>query len=206
MKLIQMASKSFLFVIVILFLSACDKPSSTESNDTKEVKGKNESSTTSENDHAAITQTLHGFFTWYDANVNRLANINFINEGGSHTTLNRANLQQYLSELKKSGFVSEELVKNETRYYEACEKAWSKYPASDEVLEGMDADRFYCAQDVIGPYNKGNVSAIITGDHAKATLSLKLDDINHFSIDFELKKEGAKWLLSKLGCDTGVDY
>ena len=155
-------------------------------------------------DSSAIADALHGFFTWYDANEERVGKIDYINDKGKHLTLDEKKLQVYLAELKKSGFVSDEFIADEIKFYQACAKAW-QHETTDEVNTGLDADRYHCAQDFVAPYNTAVVTSIIKGDRAHATLTLS-EGGSKTDIEFEMKKENDHWLLAKIGCDMGVKY
>jgi hypothetical protein len=153
-------------------------------------------------DETAITDAIHGFFTWYNDNVDRIGDIGFAIEKGKHMTLDEKKLQDYGAELKKSGFVSDELVADETKYYQACAKIWAT-ESLDQPTTGLALDRYLCAFDYVAPYDKAPVTATITGDRAKAVLALEPQNLHHF----ELKKENGKWLLSKPSCaETNVKY
>ena len=184
----------------VYLLTACQN-TETANKETIENKVIAQSST---NDSTAITETLHGFFSWYEANEERISKIDYINDKGKHLTLDEKQLQAYLAEVKKSGFVSDEFVADEIKFYQACAKAW-QHETTDEVNTGLDADRYHCAQDFVAPYNTGLVTSKINGDRAHAVLTLS-DGAGKIDIEFEMKKENEHWLLAKLGCDMGVKY
>ena len=158
----------------------------------------------SREDSTAIADVLHGFFTWFDANQERIGKINYINDKGKHLKLDEKLLQDYLAEVKKSGFVCDEFVADEMKFYQTCSKAWQTEDKGD-VPTGLDADRYHCAQDFIAPYNTGAVTSTITGDRAKAILTLTYGD-SKSDFKFDMKKEGNKWFLAKIDCDLGVKY
>jgi hypothetical protein len=180
--------------VPLALLSACGQSTSEKS-----------SAAVAEADSVAIATSLRGFFTWYAAHENRLAQFSFTDTTGPHLKLAPEQLQAYLAEIKKSGFVSDELIENETKFYQACEKAWANETKGD-VPSGLDADRFYCAQDYLAPYHTGKVSARIIGDRALATLTLSDGSGHSRDFGYELRKENGQWLLAKLGCDSGVSY
>lgn len=156
-------------------------------------------------DSVAISNSLIGFFNWYDKHADSLARIRFVDEQKEHLELDEPLLQRYLSVLGSSGLVSTELLDNETRFYKACEKAWQS-EKKDEIPTGLSADRFYCAQDFIAPYSSGKVTSEVNGDRATATLTLTGEMGEKSQFRFDMKKEYGKWLLARLGCDMGVKY
>jgi Protein of unknown function (DUF3828) len=187
---------------LVTFVTACKNNAETKNTATTETKA---AASPANADNTAITETLHGFFTWYSANDERIGKINFVNETGKHLALDEKQLTVYHAEVKKSGFVSDEFIADEIKFYKACSKSWEE-ETKGEVPTGMGADRYLCAQDFIAPYNTGTVTSVINGDRAKATLTLKGEQGEKSDFTFDMKKEGGKWLLAKLGCDMGVKY
>ena len=52
-------------------------------------------------DSTAISNTLHGFFTWYDANIENLGWTRFVDDStGDHLLLNEDGLRLYLDDLR----------------------------------------------------------------------------------------------------------
>lgn len=156
-------------------------------------------------DSTAISECLTGFYRWYAIHSDSLQSIDFVDGRGSHLELDTVRLQSYFEYLKSSGFVSDELLENEKRFYRACAAEWKK-ESKDEVPSGLAADRFYCAQDYVAPYDSGKVSTVVTGDRAKAVLALtgRMGEKPTFSYD--MKRESGRWLIARLGCDSGVPY
>ena len=198
------SSKFFGLALVSIFLfGACGNQDGVK---TASVDSSKAISTVMVSDSVGISDALRGFFTWYDANNERMGKINFVNETGDHLKIDEKQMQLFQAALKESGFVSDELLGNETKYFQACAKAWQNQ-RNDEVPTGLEADRFKCAQDFIAPYNTGTVQSVINGDRAQATLTLHGDGTTGSAdFKFDMKKEGGKWLLARLGCDMGVKY
>ena len=151
---------------------------------------------------ATPAAAIHGFYAWYDKFVqdtNR--NISFTDESGAHLRLDPAKLDRYLQNLKASGFVSDEYIAAEKAYFRQCETFWQREEKGD-VPTGMDYNRQFCAQDwdinfwtkspvSIEPLDTNRVAATLTGTEGGTAKT-------H---DFELKKEGGKWLIAKIACD-----
>lgn len=191
----------FSTLITALIFASCENSMSKNNNSAQTKSG------TIVSDSTAIADALHNFFTWYNANSIRIdTTYKFTIEGGAHTALDEKKLQMYFSEIKKSNVVSDELIDNETKFYHACAKFWET-ESSKDLNTGLGADRFLCAQDYIAPYNTAAVTSIIKDNRAQATLTLKGDMPGETNaLKFEMKKENGKWLLSKLGCNSGVKY
>ena len=192
---------ALLTLVVAFFLVACNNKDAAKSAASAETKTAVANTSA---DSLAIAEALHGFFTWYDANETRLGKIEYVNDKGKHLVLDEKQLMLYHAEIKKSGFVSDDFIADEKKFYQACSKAWAN-ERKDEVPTGLDANRYHCAQDFMAPYNTGVVTSTINGDRADAVLTLSAGTAKS-DFKFEMKKENGKWLLAKINCDLGVKY
>lgn len=193
--------KKCIYIIIILIIT-----SMTSCNNSSKPSTNNKQYTA---DSLAIAQTIHNFFAWYRDNQERISKIEYINGNTGYFALDEDKLNQYLNEIKLSGFVSDELVKNEIKYYTACAKMWEQNAKDSVPPVGLDVpDRFHCMFDFIAPFDTAPVTAEIDDDRAKATLSLiytgEGDPFTEKKF-FDLKKENGKWLLSNLYCGTDVE-
>lgn len=160
-------------------------------------------------DSAAISEALRGFFKWYTANQEAILAIDVVDGSGKVAKISEPGLQQYLALFQKSGFVSSTFLENETKFYRACAKVWAENKEDpEELLSGMDADRFLCSQeeDIDDLGNSAVVSAKITGDQAAAQIVAGKNGALESPLKFDLKKENGRWLLAKVGCDVGIVY
>lgn len=151
---------------------------------------------------ATPAAAIHGFYAWYDKFVQSTnGHINFTDESGPHLRLDPAKLDQYLQNLKASGFVSDEYIAAEKAYFRQCETFW-QHEEKGDVPTGMDYNRQFCAQDwdinfwtkspvSIQPLDSNRVAATLTGTEGGTAKT-------H---DFELVKVGGKWLIAKIACD-----
>jgi hypothetical protein len=188
--------KPFILATALLLMGCGNKNESAAT--TK--KADTVTSTVRNTDQNDITNALHDFFAWY-GRVNEKLSRDFMHEKNKHLVLDEAKMKAYFAEFKQSGFVSDEFIADETKFYQACAKIWQTELVGD-VPTGLDADRYFCAQDFVDTYDKAPVTATITGDRAKALLSVAADK----KLSFEMKKENGKWLLAKVNCDSGVKY
>jgi hypothetical protein len=186
--------KSFFGAIlgIALFLTACG--------------GENTDGNTNKNaihfDQTEIADALHSFFSWYGDNADRIGEIDFAVEKGGHLTLDNAKLQLYLAEFKKSGFVSDELIADEVKYYQACAKIWAKEPSNQSTV-GLQLDRYLCDFENVSAYEKAPANASITGDRAKVVMTVAPNNTH----TFDMKKENGKWYLAKPSCaEPSVQY
>jgi hypothetical protein len=207
------SSRILLWVLLTIFGKLCGSCGSSPDSG-KDYSGTDESTThdslkvvntRAAEDSTAISGCITGFYEWYARNGDSLNAIDFIDERGAHLKLDTARLQSYFDYLKTSGFVSDELLENERRFYLACAVEWLN-EQKDEVPSGLAADRFYCAQDYVAPYDSGRVSSVVSGDRAKAVLTLSGHMGENPSFKYDMKRESGRWLIARLGCDSGVPY
>lgn len=185
----------FLILLLALVFSSCQ-----ESTNNKPV------ATTVVTDSTAIANVIHGFYTWYDHHVNdRTKDISFTKVVGKHAVLDLPMLDKYLANIKESGFVSTEFLDNDKAHYKACEKLWQNEDAEEGPLIGMDADKYFCAQDwALDFWTKSPVRIKPIGADKMAATLFGTEDGMPREQNFELKKENGKWLLSKIECDMGL--
>jgi hypothetical protein len=204
------SSLLLLWVLFTMFGIRCgpSQDSGKDSSDTDAPTSKDTpkvANTGAADDATSISGCITGFYRWYARNGDSLNGIDFIDERGSHLKLDTVRLQNYFDFLKTSGFVSDELLENEKRFYRACAAEWLN-EQKDEVPSGLAADRFYCAQDYVAPYDSGRVSSVVSGDRAKAVLTLAGQMGENPSFKYDMKRESGRWLIARLGCDSGVPY
>jgi hypothetical protein len=156
-------------------------------------------------DSTAIADAIHGFYQWYDQSIRaRTTDIDFTKVVNNHYALDLPLLEKYLANIKTSGFVSAEFLDNEMAFYQSCEKLWQKEEAEGSPI-GMDADKYFCAQDWdLNFWTKAPVRFKAMGDDKVAATLYDTVDGSPFEHNFELKKEGGKWLLTQIECDMGI--
>ena len=157
-------------------------------------------------DTAVISETIHGFYKWYNAfQSDSSKQVNFIDDSGKRLKINITEFKKYLAEFNKSGVVSEEFIINEYNFYIECELRWQREKKGD-VPTGLDADKFYCAQDgEFDEFTTAPITSVVTGNTAKATMTFNPESVNgEDRRTFDLKKERGKWLLVNVDCEIGV--
>ncbi|MFN4255256.1 MAG: DUF3828 domain-containing protein [Saprospiraceae bacterium] len=151
---------------------------------------------------ATPAAAIHGFYTWYDAFLrDTTRSINFTDDRGPHLKLDPAKFDQYFQNLKASGFLSDEYIAAEKAFFRKCETYW-QHEEKGDVPTGMDEDRLFCAQDWdLNFWTKSPVSiAPLDSNRVAATMS-GTEGGSPKTHDFELVKEGGKWLIAKIACD-----
>lgn len=186
--------KLVLVFFSILILSSC-----------QEGTKKTPESTAITADSSAIADVIHGFYQWYDPYIRDEAkNIDFVKIVNNHYALDLPSLEKYLSNINASGFVSSEFLDNDMAFYKTCEKLWQNEEAEGPPT-GMDADKYFCAQDWdLNFWTKSPVRIKSMGDDKVAATLYGEMGGSPLEQNFELKKESGKWLLTKIECDMGI--
>lgn len=199
--------KLFFLLFAFSFLLACNEAPTNNAETTTTTEAPTDNGGSQDDpDLVAITNVIHEFYAWYDSfQRDSTRNIIFTDEKkGKHLVLDMPKLDQYLNNLKASGFISDAFIADEKLLWKKCEVLWQKEELGD-VPSCVDADRFFCAQDWdMEFWTKAPVSAERLGtDKVNATLSGQEGGVEHTQ-KFELKKENGKWLITKIECDLGV--
>lgn len=190
--------KNYIYIILISIaavFSACGKSNTTDT-----------STSTVTNDSTAVAAVIHGFYKWYDHFItNDAINYNITDNGGAHLTLNQEALDAYLATIKKSGFVNDAFIQGEYAYYKKCEQLWQNEDKED-VPSGMDADKYFCAQDYdIAFYTEAPIRIQSLGADKISATMYNTDTEYPMERHFELQKENGKWYISKIECDMGIE-
>jgi Protein of unknown function (DUF3828) len=156
-------------------------------------------------DSAAVANTIHGFYKWYDVfSMDTSKRGDFADQNGKYLRLDEPKMKKYYTYFQETGFVSAEFIENEYTFYRKCSEFWKTEEVGD-VPTGMDADKYFCAQDweiefwTNAPVRIKNIGT----DRVGATL-FSTDKKYPLERNFELKKENGKWVLTKIECDMGV--
>ncbi|MBV6425922.1 MAG: hypothetical protein KIPDCIKN_00413 [Haliscomenobacter sp.] len=154
-------------------------------------------------DSAAVADVIHGFYQWYDAFIeNGGEKSGFTKEENGHLALDSVAFETYFAQFQETGFVSEEFVQNEWAFFKKCAAFWQN-ESLGELPTCLDADKYFCAQDWdiqfwttapvrINPLGDNRMAATLYGGESEER-------------NFELKKEGDKWVLTKIECDMGME-
>jgi len=156
-------------------------------------------------DSSEIADAIHGFYQWYDAYLHDTTKgVDFTKVVDNHYALDLPLLEKYLANIEASGFFSSEFFDNERAYYKACEKLWQNEEAEGPPT-GMDADKYFCAQDWdVNFWTQSPVRIKSIGNDKAAATLYGTHGGSPQEQNFELKKENGKWLLTNIECDMGI--
>jgi hypothetical protein len=147
--------------------------------------------------------TVLKFFEWYRSNVNQLKKIQLVGKSTNadssiYYVVNVAGTEQYLNELQKSGFVSDQYIASRRAYFKKCSEDLQKAPQTALPVKGFDIDQVMLAKDYeedLAKIEKSTVDAEnIANDEGFVTLGLPTAG----RLKVKIAKEGDKWLITDI--------
>ncbi|MFD0941644.1 hypothetical protein [Pedobacter boryungensis] len=142
-------------------------------------------------------QTVRSFIFWYSKNMQRLNNIQLVNQLQAPAKpyyVNKANVAIYLAELKKSGFLSNKFLNSIEHYIGMCNENLLKTKQIEGPPEGFDMDMILLTQDYesnIKLLNQGKITRL-TKNKVRFTF-----DSEDFLV-FSLSQGKGKWLIDSI--------
>jgi hypothetical protein len=91
------------------------------------------------------TRTVVNFLEWYRVQHGRLNNIPMVNKIGRNNrpinySINFKQTERYLSDLQRSGFISERYMRRWRAYFKECDENFKKNPIDDGPPDGLEFD------------------------------------------------------------------
>jgi hypothetical protein len=89
--------------------------------------------------------TVVNFLAWYRVQQVRLSNIPMVNKPGmqnatKYYSINVKQTERYLSELKRSGFISDRYIRRWRAYFQECSENLKNNPQDDGPPDGLEFD------------------------------------------------------------------
>ncbi|HLP92451.1 MAG TPA: hypothetical protein VK168_00360 [Saprospiraceae bacterium] len=157
-------------------------------------------------DVAAVAETIHKFAQW----ANDFSNgpdddQRILDLKGKYARLDSALLNRYLARIKASGFVSDKYIDTERNFYQKCEPFWMSED-KDEILTGMDENRFFHAQDWdLKQWTTTPVNIIDGLGTDEVTATMNNAEGKPF-VTYTLEKETDKWLITSIDSGSKAYY
>lgn len=153
-------------------------------------------------DSSAINNTVHGFFKWYNEYAltpdSAIDEFLTVNKKTKVVTLNAKGLESHIAKYINTGLVGIKWAEGERAHITASSKRWT---TTGEQLEGLEADRCYCAQDGNFPeFATAPVKVVVNGNQARATMTFDKGSANGEQRKYELEKVNDKWLITTFDC------
>lgn len=199
--------KKYYVIFILTILTACsssDKSGKQSNKNNSDTAGK----TISTEDYYFDKQpakTVIGFLQWYKTNYNRLEKIETVNNVPNSTTydstkfysVNFKGTEKYLSELKKSGFISEKYLDSWRQYFKKCDEAFTKNPVNDGPPEGFDFDFITWSQeydDILADIGNTKVLKM----NANGNVATVIVELYHFHYEYSLSQHNSLWLIDDI--------
>ncbi|HUH33034.1 MAG TPA: hypothetical protein VLZ28_03720 [Daejeonella sp.] len=146
-------------------------------------------------------RVAHNFLNWYKDNRENLEKFKLITgKPGDSTTAYRVDFQEaekYLSELKKSGFVSDQYIASFRKYFEEGDANLKKYPQYTGTAMGFGFDLVLKADDYKEILDHINKRKIITKPVDANTVKVYIRFPTVVML-LKMTKSGNTWLIDSL--------
>jgi hypothetical protein len=201
-----MTKKSILILFLIILLQSCSNKENGNSHRAASVSKKTNDV---EADSKAQIEVVKNFMKWYIQNMNRLYKFRTIdggsmnakeNEEAENYYVNFKEVEKYITELKKSGFLSDYFLQNKKQNFIDGEKYFKENPENDGPPFGFDYDPFFLTQDTFEE-DLPNIERAkykirqIDNSNVEVEFYLSIPNINY---KYSLKMINSKWLIDKI--------
>lgn len=198
-----MIKKYILIMLLIGFLQSCMH----KDNEIKLSENSPKENTVEYNKNTQI-DLVKNFMKWYIQNMNRLYKFKTIhggsmnvkeNEVAENYSVNWKEVEKYLTELKKSGFLSDEFIQNEKQTFIDGEKYFKENPENDEPPYGFDYDHFFLTQEAFEEdlqYIEKTIFKQKQIDKSNVEVRFSLPISGNYK--YTLKMINSKWLINKI--------
>lgn len=201
-----MIKKSIFILLSIVFFQSClnKEKRNTIQNDKVDKK-----TNVIEESNKAQTEVVKNFMKWYIQNMNMLYKFKTIdggpanakeNEEAENYFVNFREVENYLAELKKSGFLSDIFIQREKQTFIDGEKYFKENLENDAPPFGFDYDHFFLTQEAFEEDlpNIDKAKYIIKQSdkfNSEVEFYLPICNINY---KYTLKMKNSKWLIEKI--------
>ena len=205
-----MKRKIICILFSILFLQSCKKKDNLQldHNSTIKVDTINKETENNAIGNKEQVELVKNFMKWYIKNLDTLYKFNTI-EGGMNGEENKkaenyfvnfSEVEKYITELKKSGFLTDNFLKNEKQIFVEGDEYFKKNPENDGPPYGFDYDRFFYTQETFEEDlpNIDKAKFVVNqkdGFNSEVKFYLPICGINY---KYSLKKINTKWFVEKI--------
>ncbi|MEN2414433.1 hypothetical protein [Flavobacterium mesophilum] len=203
-----MKRKIIYILFSILFLHSCQNKDKSQSENNSIDKSDSDKKSDLSNDSKEQIALVKDFMKWYIKNMDMLGKFDVIgggpmdekeNEEAENYYVDFKEAEKYISELKKSGFLTDNLLKNEEKLFLEADQYYKENPENDGPPYGFDYDHFFLTQEAFE-------EDLLNIDKSKYTVSQK-DEFNSEvkfvlpisgGYKYSLKRIGGKWFIEKI--------
>ncbi|MFI5452742.1 hypothetical protein ACHMWN_11360 [Pedobacter sp. UC225_61] len=141
--------------------------------------------------------TVRSFLFWYSKNIQRLNQIQLVNQQQAPTKpyyVNKANVTLYLAELKKSGFLSTKFLNSIEHYISLCNTNLLNIKQTEGPPEGFDMDMVLLTQDY-----ESNLKLLNKGTSIRLTKNkVRFTFVSKDFLVFGLSQRKGKWFIDSI--------
>lgn len=200
----------------ILFLQSCQNKdnSQLDNNSITKVESINKKSETNSINNKEQVDLVKNFMKWYIKNLDTLYKFNTIeggmsekeNEEAKNYFVNFSEVEKYITELKKSSFLTDNFLKNERQIFVEGDEYFKKNPENDGPPYGFDYDRFFYTQETFEEDlpNIDKTKYVVNQKdefNSEVRFYLPICGINY---KYSLKRIGTKWFVEKIESENGL--
>jgi hypothetical protein len=154
-------------------------------------------------------EVVKNFMKWYIKNYERLSAINTIaggpmdaneNETAKNYFVDFKEVENYLFELKRSGFLSDKVIEKERKAFVIGAKEFKEYPENDAPPIGFDYDHFFFTQETF----QEDLANIDKAKYLVKVASNNIAEVVFYlpicgnKYKYSLKKINSKWLIDHI--------
>lgn len=192
--------KNTLLLLIIMSTFACSDMKTKNSNTYKE--GMKLASIDPAPKSISPDSAIIAFLKWYKDNDERLHKIQLITGGLDDTTtfysVDFKATERYLSELKKSGFLSEGFLNELRKHFTQSNEYLKKHPQNDGPAPGFEADLIMKSQDYMDVWENLDKVKVINEKTSSDKAFVELLFAGNYKTKYFLTKKGNKWLIDTI--------
>jgi hypothetical protein len=147
--------------------------------------------------------TILNFLRWYRSNKNELNKIELVShsanpDSSKYYVVNFEGTEQYLSQLQKSGFVSDKYISKWRTYFEKINEELKNTPQEKSTVKGMDFDLVMVSDEYDEDLKRIEKSTVeyqnVSNDQGTVTIGLPTVG----RLKYKITKESGKWLIDDI--------
>lgn len=192
--------KLILFLLIAASITACSEIASKNIASENELVLSHASNTTSQK--LSPDSTVIAFLKWYRENEDRLNRIPLLKGGLPDTatfySVDFRATEQYLKEVKKSGYVSEIFLVSLRRHFVQSNDLLKQQPQNDGPAPGFDADLIMQSQDYMDIWENLDKAKALEKNTVDNKASVTLYFAGNYKTKYLLTKSGKSWLIDNI--------
>ena len=189
------------FAIIILYFFYHNNSDGSVCNKKKIVTTSNKSTIHSFNDNST-KQTVLGFLNWYKINQERLKKINVVDgipgDSTKYYAINFEKVNEFLSEIKRSGFISNNFETKLMTKFKKCDANLKIHPQFDGPVEELEYDIVFGVQEQDDITQHLKEIRILSKSNIGKKSSILFSIGKYLRLKVYLTKYSKKWLIDRL--------